>query len=440
MQCQSPEMMVSGTVESGKTHPMLQRLYQLHCQIPNLVTFICRKKKVDMRRSVLDQFELEILPFPVYDPRSPCEPHGGKNPQFYLWKNGGITYCFGMQEARSLLGARFDAGFVCQAEQLELGDWEFLSHRCGRAGNWLDINGNPYGQIWGDCNPDAAGHWIPKRHEEEKLTLFEAKFKDNIMFFRDDEWTPHGLARVQHLRETITGPRKERLIDGRWTSTEGAIFPEFDAKFHVIDELPPGIENWPVYMGIDYGHSDPTVCVWIAHNTLTDEMICFKEWRMSNARVEEHIEAIFKHSEGLNVTLRISDHDSQMNHQLQDAGIGTKNANKEPGSVLRGLDLIRARLHRGTLKFFKRMLVKEDPLIKQRNEPRDGIVEFGLYKHKPKSKHVGDSKKDDLPDTGQSDHFIDAVRYVIDRIDTRKSLEVKGRIVSLDFNNWKKKR
>ena len=393
-----------------------------------------------MKRSVLDQFTLEILPYHIDDPRSPCRSYGGENPKFYVWANGGLTYIFGMQEAVSLLGARFDAGFVCQAEQLTIEDWEFLSHRTGRAGNWLDHNNRPRGQIWADCNPDSAGHWIPQRVADGKLTLFEAKFKDNIMFFRDGDWTPHGEARVQHLRETITGPRALRLIEGKWASAEGAIFPEFHEKQHVIDELPPGIESWPVYMGIDYGHSDPTVCAWIAHNPATDEMICFKEWRMSNTLIEDHIEAIHKHSEGLNVTLRVSDHDSQMNHQLKAAGLGTRNASKEAGSVLRGLDLIRKRLHRGTLKFFRRMLVKEDPLIKQRNEPRDGIVEFGLYKHKPKSKHVGDSKKDDLPDTGQSDHFIDAVRYVIDRIDTRKSLEVKGRIVSLDFNNWKKKR
>ena len=391
-----------------------------------------------MRKSILDQWELEVLPYPVTDPRSPCEPYGGQNPSSYIWKNGGVTYCFGMQEARSLLGARFDAGFVCQSEQLTLPDWEFLSHRCGRAGNWLDINGNPYGQIWGDCNPDAEGHWIPKRHAAGKLDLFEATFQDNIMFFQDGQWTPHGQARVAHLKETITGPRALRLIEGKWTSTEGAIFPEFNRDEHVIDYLPNWLLDYVVYQGIDYGHSDPTVCLWVAHNTDTDEMVCFKEWRMSNARIEEHIEAIYENSEDMDITLRVADHDAQMNHQLEYAGLGTENAQKEKGSVLRGLDLIRLRLRRGTLKFYEGMSIEDDPLIVERDDPLDTITEFGLYKHKSRDKHVGDSTVDDLPAKGQSDHGIDALRYIIDIVDTQEVGYVEGGIAEMDLGSWRK--
>ena len=393
-----------------------------------------------MRRSALDQFEKEILPYHIGDPRNPCEPYGGESPSAYNWKNGGKTYIFGIQEAQSMLGSRFDIGVVIQAEELTLADWEFLVHRCGRAGNILDANGDPWGQLVGDCNPDAGQHWIPKRIEEGKMTSFKVGFQDNIMFYRDGQWTPHGVKRVKHLKETMTGIRYRRLIEGEWCSAEGVVFPEFDEKRHVIDQLPQGIESWPIYLGIDYGHSAPLVCVWMAHNRETDEIICFKEWRFTNTLIEDHIEAIRKDSLGLNITLRVSDHDSQMNHQLQAAGIGTRKADKEKGSILRGLDKIRIRLRNGTLKFYKHMLIKADPAIAEANDPKDGIAEFGLYRHKPKEKWTGDSTVDDVPMKGQSDHFIDAVRYVIDRIDTRKSLEVKGRIVSLDFNNWKKKR
>lgn len=439
MRSRAPEIVVHGTVESGKTHPCLQRLYQLHCQIPNLVSFICRKQKVDMRKSVIDQWELEVLPFPVNDPRSPCRPYGGKSPSMYLWKNGGITYCFGIQEAMSLLGARFDCGFVCQAEQLTLAEWEFLSHRCGRAGNWRDSNDDPYGQIWADANPDVDLHWIPKRIEEGKLTDFKTSFKDSIIFHKDGQWTNYGIKRVKHLKETITGIRYRRLVEGEWCSAEGLVFPEFDRKVHVIDTLPDWVndKDTVVYQGIDYGHSAPLACMWIAHNDFTNEMIVFKEWSKSNVLIEDHIAAITEHSFGLNVTLRVSDHDSQMNHQLEAAGLGTENANKEAGSILRGLDLIRIRLRNRTLKFFSGLLIEEDPILVERNAPTNIIEEMGLYRHKPLSKHVGNSAKDDIPMTGQSDHRIDSIRYIIDKVDREAPLQVPSSVANIDTNNWR---
>lgn len=437
MESKAPEIIVSGTVESGKSHPLLHRLYQLHCIVPNLVTFICRKKRVDMRKSIIDQWEFEVLPFPVYDPRSPCRPYGGHNPSAYIWKNGGVTYCFGMAEAQSLLGARFDAGYVCQAEQLTLEDWEFLSHRTGRAANWLDEDGLPIGQIWGCANPDVSQHWIPLRIDEGKLTSFAVGFKDNVMFYRNGGWTQHGEKRVGHLSETITGIRYRRLILGEWCNAEGVVFPEFDEKVHVIDTM-PDITGWQIYQGIDYGHAAPLVCGWFAHNLETDELIGFKEWRYTNTLIEDHINAIHKHSEGMEVSLRVSDHDSQMNHQLAHAGLETENADKTPGSILRGLDLIRLRLRRGTLKFYRHMLIERDPVLEDRNAPKDGIAEMGLYRHKPIEKHIGDSSKDDIPMLGQSDHYIDLTRYLIDWIDTEAPLEIPSSTTGFQREYWQK--
>ena len=344
---------------------------------------------------------------------------------------------FGMVEAKSLLGARFDAGYVCQAEQLTLEDWEFLSHRTGRAANWLDENGEPIGQIWGCANPDVSQHWIPARISEGKLTSFSVGFQDNIMFYRDGEWTNHGKNRVKHLQETITGIRYRRLVLGEWCNAEGIVFPEFDEDVHVIDQLPAGIENWQIYQGIDYGHSAPLVVGWFAHNEETDELIGFKEWRYTNTLIEDHIAAIHRHSTGMEISLRVSDHDSQMNHQLAANGIPSQNADKTPGSILRGLDLIRLRLRNGTLKFYRHMLIERDPVLEDRNAPKDGIAELGLYRHKPIENHVGDSSKDDIPMKGQSDHYIDLLRYILDVIDTARPLEIKSSIANINLDHWR---
>ena len=434
MRSRVPEFIVAGTVESGKSNPMLDRLYQLHCRIPNLVTFICRKRRVDMRKSIIDQFENEILPYPVEHPLSPCRAYGGHNPSAYLWHNGGVTYCFGIKEAESMLGAQFDGGYVCQAEQLTQEEWEFLAHRCGRAGNWYR-HGERYGQIWGDANPDVGHHWIPKRVTEGKLTLFNANFTDNILFYRDGEWTDFGKKRTAFLKSTMTGVRYRRLILGEWCSSEGLVFPEFDEKVHVIDSLPRDIETWDFYIGIDYGHSSPFVAGWFAYNPETDVLISVQEWRYTYRDIEDHIAAIHRYSAGRNIVLRVSDHDSQMNHQLDKGELPTEDANKGPGSILRGLDMMRLRLRDRRLLLYRHQLIERDPLLEERQAMRDGIEEMQDYRHKPIEKHVGNSKKDDVPIKG-NDHWIDLTRYVVDKIDNSMTLETPTITAHRNTDAW----
>lgn len=387
-----------------------------------------------MRKSIIDQFENEVLPYDIADPRSPCRAHGGHNPTAYLWKNGGITYVFGIREAKAMLGAQFDAGYVCQAEQLTLEEWEFLSHRCGRAGNWLDRYGVRRGQIWGDANPDVGNHWIPKRVDEGKMQMYTAKFEDNPLFYYDGQWTPYGKKRVKYLKTTVTGVRYRRLIEGEWCNAEDLVFPEFDEKVHVIDTLPPDIRSWDFYVGIDYGHSSPLVCGWLAYNDTTDTFIVMQEWRYTNRLVRDQIAAIAKHSEGLNIILRVSDHDSQMNHELEDAGIDTENADKSPGSILRGLDLMRMRLRDRRLLFYRHQLIERDPVLEDRNAPLNGIEEMQGYRHKPIEKHVGDSTKDDIPIKGD-DHMIDLIRYILLAVDDECTLDIAPDIVYIPRSN-----
>ena len=435
MKCMAPEFIVSGTVESGKTNPMLHRLYQLHCAIPKLRTFICRKHRVDMRNSVLDQFENEVLPYPPDYPNSPCRVSGARSPHEYLWKNGGITSIFGVHEKSSVLGNQFDCGYVCQAEQLDQADWEFLAHRCSRAGNWI-IDGQRFGQIWGDANPDVAHHWIPNR---KSLKHFTVSFKDNILFYKDGKWTDWGKKRTDLLRRTITGVRHRRLVLGEWCSAEGLVFPEFDSNIHVIDTLPHDIEDWQFLIGIDYGYTSPFVACWFAYDKRTDTLISVQEWRRVETLIDDHIDAIKRLSKNRNIICRISDHDSQMNHQLAQGGIPTRNANKkhgsEKGSILRGLDLMRIRLRNRKLLLYRHQLIERDPLLEDRHAIRDGIEEMQGYMHKPVEKHTGDSTTDDIPIKGD-DHWIDVCRYVVDYLDNRIELSIPTTIAKPDRSKW----
>ena len=126
-----------------------------------------------------------------------------------------------------------------------------------------------------------------------------------------------------------------------------------------------------------------------AHNKVTDVLISVQEWRYTTTLIRDHISKIHEYTGKRNIILRVSDHDSQMNRELQDGGIPTEPADKGKGSILRGLDLIRLRLRDRRLLLYRHQLIERDPILEERQAVRDGIEEMQGYRHKPVEQHMG---------------------------------------------------
>lgn len=405
-----PEIMSVGPYNSGKTYPNLMRLYWMHCQVPNLQTLILRKKKVDLLRTTIPQWENKVLPFPLDDPRSPCKSYGKRSPLWYDWKNGGRTWVGNCEEAGGYLSGEYDIAFFCQAEQGTQKDWELLAQRCdGRAGNWHDDDGEPLGQLAGDCNPEVPFHWIPIRFESGMLKELKFRHEDNMLLHRDGDWTPHGKRTIERMSRSLTGVRYRRGFLGEWSAAEGAVFDEFDIDKHVIDELPHGMHRWPMYSAVDFGYDHPFTCVWVARNPETGLIVVFKEWRYTRTIVKDHAQELLKHERP---RLRWADHDLEGAAQLAREGIHTLPANKE---VLNGIDRMKLLLRDNLLLFYRPALIRLDPRIRERGLPRNIIEEMQGYSHKPLHKHTGVSAKDDLP-IKKNDDSIDPLRYIINGV------------------------
>ena len=397
---------------------MLVRLYWLHTQVPNLISCICRKKKADMRASVLDQWEKEVLPYDMGDARSPCTVYGGENPLHYDWKNGGRTYIFGLLNPDKYKGMKFDIGYVSQAEESTQDEWEFLAHRItGHAGNWK-LKGRRLHQLYADCNPDSSIHFLRDR---KRVKVVTTTLDDNILHYRGGQRTQFGEQVDAHLRDTLTGIRYRRLYLGEWCSAEGAVFTEFDEARHVIDRLPADILSWKHYRGIDHGHVSPYVCVWVAHNEITDQMILYKEDRRCGLVVPDRAERILRYSQGIDVAVTWADHEALENEELKTSGVWVELADKR--DLLKRLDIIRIRLKKGTLKFYRHALIDRCPVLEENQGTRDTILEMSRYRHKPLDKHVGNSLIDDVP-IKADDHGIDPLGYIIKGIDGHRPLEV----------------
>jgi PBSX family phage terminase large subunit len=69
----------------------------------------------------------------------------------------------------------------------------------------------------------------------------------------------------QMLRDSSSGIFYKRNYLGLWCLAEGAIFDFFDRYLHVCDRPPCGADYW--ICGIDYGMSNPSVCLLIGVST-----------------------------------------------------------------------------------------------------------------------------------------------------------------------------
>lgn len=98
-----------------------------------------------------------------------------------------------------------------------------------------------------DTNPDHPNHWLKKDYidkaDGERIVTNHFTVFDNN--FLNDRY-------VENLiNATPSGVFTERGIYGRWTSGEGAVYTDFDAKRHYVQEVP---ENLTYFCGVDWGY------------------------------------------------------------------------------------------------------------------------------------------------------------------------------------------
>lgn len=113
----------------------------------------------------------------------------------------------------------------------------------------------PGARLYGTTNPDSRSHWFRKR-----------VLKGGDRFVRswhyslyDNPFLPPET--IEHYEQTYVGLFRQRMIEGLWTSGEGAIYDMFDPARHVVDVVPQ-IKRW-LAVGCDYGTTNPFSAVLI---------------------------------------------------------------------------------------------------------------------------------------------------------------------------------
>lgn len=266
--CRDDEIVLAGPADTGKTFAWLWKLHTLAMKYPGAQFAIVRKVKSDMTGSVLHTFKRDFL-----EPYAPfVKPYGGQVPQWYDYPNGSRIWVGGMDKPGATLSSERDVIFVCQAAQLSLTDWEFLTRCVTGRGAVM-----PYTQLIADCNPTHPTSWIIARGKEGKLTRFNSSHRNNPQIYNQEtgELTLVGERRLRTL-SNMTGVRRKRLFLGLWAAPEGAIYGMFDEELHKCQAfpIPPA---WGKFAGVDPVGAF-VGALWIAYDAAGRKFHVYREY------------------------------------------------------------------------------------------------------------------------------------------------------------------
>ena len=402
----SREICAEGPARTSKTLRNLRKLLALHFAHSGFMSCVVRTNSVDLDDTIRYDLRHTLLKYQFDDPRSQIEQSGGLTRFHTLRINGGEMRLGGMNRPGSILGTEYDAIMLSELSQFTVDQYQMLKTRCsGSAGNWRDKNGDVQFQMICDTNPSVPDFWMYQREDEGLLKFVKFGFADNPYFYRGGRWSKVGKVTVEELDRGLTGIYHDRYFKGLRRAPEGMVFDLQDSD--IIDELPPDIDRWMHYNCMDFGMSAPSVCLWIAENPKTDEIVVFREWRHTQkTSIDMGNEVkIIRADNKERILKTIIDNDEEKKRLLlSHCRITSELTEKGPGSVFHRTLLVQNALKEKRLKFYRHLRCNVDPELIRNKKPLDVISEIRLA-HFPK-----DAKVDSNMEKG-NDHGIDALGY-----------------------------
>jgi len=256
-----------------------------------------------------------------------------------------------------------------------------------------------------DCNPKSQRHWLYKagilhQNPETGDALLDADAWSAL------HWSPYDNPFLSKdflaTLEAMTGPQRRRMLDGVWCEGGGAVYDEFDEEIHVHKgKMPAGWECWDKVRGIDFGFTNPFVCLWGAIDP-DGRLWIYRERYVARQTVQVHAAAI-NAAEARNTRYRwtVADHDAEDRATLHAAGIITQRASK---NVERGIKAVKERLK-----------IQPDgrPRLIVCESCPETISEFYDYAWQPQADNRN-AKEVPLKDR---DHSMDPLRYMVMKLD-----------------------
>lgn len=223
------ELVICGPAGTGKTFPILAVIHDL-CKRYPLRVLCLRATRVSLTESVLVTYEEEVL---ARDGWSRLADGAGRAHRLgYDYPSGATLVPAGLDRNPSrVLSTAWDLVYVNECIEVREEVWETLVTRLGRPGGMPGT-----GWLIGDTNPGAPDHFIKRRCDEGRATLWDTTHEANPTLHDGWDWTPAGASYLDRLG-TLTGVRRKRLLHGLWVQGEGIWFDTFDPEVHVRPDI-----------------------------------------------------------------------------------------------------------------------------------------------------------------------------------------------------------
>lgn len=262
------------------------------------------------------------------------------------------------------------------------------------------IDPNTPGKAFWATDEDGEVITWPKGHSREGEPLFKRKFIpatlfDNPYLSEDGMYEANLLSLPEHQRR--------QLLEGDWDINEGAAFPEFSRRIHVVEpyDIP---SSWTRFRACDYGYGSYTGVVWFAVVPGSEQLVVYRELYVSKVLATDLADMILDIEQDEKVRYGVLD--SSLWHKRGDTGPSLaeqmivrgcrwRPADRSKGSRIAGKNEIHRRLQVDDFTQEPRLVIFSNctSLISQ-------LPSIPLDKRNPED-----------VDTTSEDHLYDALRY-----------------------------
>jgi len=259
--------------------------------------------------------------------------------------------------------------------------------------------GTPRKPFWAtDPETGETIAW-PKGHTREGQPLFKRRFIpatlfDNPYLADDGMYEANLLSLPEHQRR--------QLLEGDWDINEGAAFPEFNRRIHVVEpfDIP---HSWPKFRAADYGYGSYSGIVWIAVAP-DEQLIVYREMYVQKVLATDLADMILEAESEEKIRYGVLD--SSLWHKRGDTGPSLAEQMIVKGCRWRPADRSKGSRVSGKNEIHRRLQVDEFT-----EQPR--LVIFNTCKNlisQLPSIPLDKNNPEDV-DTHAEDHLYDALRY-----------------------------
>lgn len=407
------EVLMSGAAGTGKSVGGLMKVHLACMARPKVRAVILRKTHRSLTSSTLVTFKEKVAAEALATGAVHFYGGSAQEPAAFRYQNGSTILVGGLDNSARLLSTEFDLIFVDEAIEVSSEDLDTLITR-------LRNGVLSYQQMIMATNPGAPTHHLKRRCDEGRTKILYSRHEDNPRFHDGADWTDEGRDYLSGL-DTLKGPRYQRMRWGKWVAAEGQIFEDFDHSVHVLPKsftVPP---EWPLYITIDFGYTNPFVAQWWRVDD-DGRLYLTREIYHSKTLVEEHARRILNQIERNGrkepkPTL-IADHDAEDRATLM-KHLGGLYVHKAKKDVSRGLQATQKRFEvqpdgKPRIFFFPDALTHEDASLREAGKPTCTIDEIPDYVWDTTGSESKAPKEAPLK---VNDHGCDAMRYMVARLD-----------------------